>query len=845
MLIGWRNSVRAALVASATTVAAGCAYGGGGIDHPAATAADEPPMESLGVTCTGKCDGLDRIDSLWQRGADVSVDQLLVVGAGFATDGLNDALARSDYGSIRVGETALYVNAERAAGDPTLGNLDGLTSGLAARFGERELTTEVNNLRRDHLRSSDDSVFAESSFRIGASLGHNWGLEVGGLEGGGVSVGFDAGTSIEARTIQAFPSVRSALVGAPLAAAVEARGFVLPRSMGDVRAMKPGESFALRGEGHLGANVGVGVPLLIANPSSVVTYSIVLSGGVAARIAGNLDVQLVRLSGDQVVVDVGIDRAASYSAHIAIEDGWGIPKLARSHIRVGSIDVAAGQLLERALVKKLESTLGFSARAEHAASRERVTVARLRFSLDSTSPDLEQALAQALKGDVRLGQALANRGDAGVIAELDLVRTGTATTSYAGLDLLGMKFYRDVERSSGSAVVQTPGGARALLFESLHRESGWFFSSHGFTRVGLSGMTFDPRVVGAANGEANLFLQVQEGDEFMERDKMLDHLDALIVSLAGTDALAAVEGPGNELERLVKRRCTPTGAFDPCLTSVLRDPEAVALREGGQRALEDATTSVEPSLRELVLAAGRLRLTSQATREYPASLVGPPTSIVVDYRLDNATLERLLAERDGAALRAAIVSYLRATNVNRGGDTTEIAATRADVERRYGDTLDRIARKFDDLADRYQRLLAAERAEIEGLGPIGSRAVEIRFAVDRDSAPDYSSAVAVSLAERRSQVAMQLFDELRDAAGGLGPENERVVAYGLLALTPRELVDLRLDVKMNLRDTWSQSLEEYRAAGFAPLDLYVRGSSVAPIDGGVFSIDALTRVQRR
>ena len=58
----------------------------------------------------------------------------------------------------------------------------------------------------------------------------------------------------------------------------------------------------------------------------------------------------------------------------------------------------------------------------------RISVARLRFHLDGDSPvgGRAEALAQALKGDLRLAQALAARGDSGVVAEFDLVRSGAS-----------------------------------------------------------------------------------------------------------------------------------------------------------------------------------------------------------------------------------------------------------------------------------------------------------------------------------------------------------------------------------------------------------------------------------
>ena len=69
---------------------------------------------------------------------------------------------------------------------------------------------------------------------------------------------------------------------------------------------------------------------------------------------------------------------------------------------------------------------------------------------------------------------------------------------------------------------------------------------------------------------------------------------------------------------------------------------------------------------------------------------------------------------------------------------------------------------------------------------------------------------------------------------------EQTVAYSFLSLTPPQLQDLRLDVDMDLGGS---VLRHYRTAGYAPLDLYARGAAVSPIDGGLFSIDALLRIE--
>src|SRR5690606_32294563 len=71
--------------------------------------------------------------------------------------------------------------------------LDTIVSGLAARFGERELGTEVNKVRLQHLQRGQDRYYVESAFSARAGLSHGWSFDASGLmDGAGVSLGFDA-----------------------------------------------------------------------------------------------------------------------------------------------------------------------------------------------------------------------------------------------------------------------------------------------------------------------------------------------------------------------------------------------------------------------------------------------------------------------------------------------------------------------------------------------------------------------------------------------------------------------------------------------------------------------------
>src|SRR5690606_41583152 len=119
----------------------------------------------------------------------------------YAARELNDALAITDYASVALQPTELYAPASVAANDVTVQNLDALVSGLATRFGESSLTTEVNTLRARYLAPSGKRVYAEAAFRIRGNPGHAWALATRGRGGDAprrATPGFEAGVDREA-----------------------------------------------------------------------------------------------------------------------------------------------------------------------------------------------------------------------------------------------------------------------------------------------------------------------------------------------------------------------------------------------------------------------------------------------------------------------------------------------------------------------------------------------------------------------------------------------------------------------------------------------------------------------
>jgi len=795
------------------------------------------PYDELSVDCGGKCDGiLDSIRSLMRDVRDLDVSDLVELGAPFATDGINDLLEVSDYAKISIGDTELH----------DADSVGSVATGLAARFGERELSTEVNKLRADYLNSSSDEVFAEATFSLSAAISESFSFDAPGFEDDAtVSIGFSGKGSIETKIITAFPSRTNAILTGPLKAMRQLpRGFIMPRSLDDIRAMKPGELVAMRAQGHIGVNLGVGVPLLVADPLSAVSYNIVFSAGMRTRLEGEIDIQLIRMAGDEVVIDVGIEKSRIASKKIAITDSWGVQGLLEFEIDVAGITVDLGRLAEKAIERTLNKRIDLiDARWEKSSISLRMSVARMRFNLDAGNPVLiETAIAQALRGDVRLAQALSNKGEPGIKTEFDMLRSGLSSTSFAGIDIFGLSFFRQVVESQGSIVIQTPGGPRTILFDSLHRESGWFISRHGYTRVGLAGLIFDgskdPR------SEANLFVQVTQADKAMERDKFLDNIDGLILGIGGPGALAVLEGPGNDLERLVHTVCDGAEIFDPCIVGMLTDPRALALREEGIRMITTWAGSLEHDLRHMLIEAAELRLRSQAVFQLSAGLTGPGTSIVIDYRLDDGALAELMRVGAGDRFEDAAMALLQATEIRRRDSVSDIEDDREELLEDKREKVRGIADILDFYAETYRKLDNVEEAVIDTLGAIGARAVEIRFPIDKDKRPIYRKATAQSIAQARAKVATDMFDDMIAATGRLGRKKEQLVAYSLLQLTSGSRTDLAFEIEFDTDDNFFFWREPYREAGYPNhVEQYAIGSNVAPIDGGLFDIDALIEIE--
>jgi len=330
----------------------------------------------------------------------VDLGDLVSVGADLATRQVNQQLGSLPYLSIQLSPTALFALKDQAKNDLTLKDLDGLTAGLAARYGDNDFITHVNALRARHLRENPGRLFAEASFKMEGKLGQSFAFDAAGLPG---QVGLLASKGIRTTVIAPYKGELRSVLEGPLDAIVAARGFVLPESVDHILAMVPGESIARESDGVVGFNVGLGLPIYLTSIQSAATLHAVISAGARATLGGELDIQLVRDAEQTAVVDVGVTGQTARAMNVAVETRWGLAGLPTLELNVGPIHVDVASVAQKALEDLLNRRLSpFAAGYNTETATVRHTVARFAFDLSQRSDAVEQALIQAWRGDLRL-----------------------------------------------------------------------------------------------------------------------------------------------------------------------------------------------------------------------------------------------------------------------------------------------------------------------------------------------------------------------------------------------------------------------------------------------------------
>src|ERR1043165_585121 len=139
------------------------------------------------------------LKAYWADAKRLDLGDLTRLTVGFATDQLNDQLSAPNFGARFDAPQVFAASADPNRVLPDVAEvkaLDTIVSGLAAKFGEKELGTEVNKVRLDHLKQGQDKYYVESAFAARAGLSHGWSFDAGGLADASVKLGFDASAEL-------------------------------------------------------------------------------------------------------------------------------------------------------------------------------------------------------------------------------------------------------------------------------------------------------------------------------------------------------------------------------------------------------------------------------------------------------------------------------------------------------------------------------------------------------------------------------------------------------------------------------------------------------------------------
>lgn len=812
----------------------------GGCSDPAAP--DAPPAAEApqgGVDCpTGKCDGVvDTVVDYYDDMRSLNLDDLVGLGIGYADEPLNEVLSTVPWLDISLGDTALFGLEEKTLfGEVVQQDLTALRQSLTTRLGETAFATRVTGWREQTLRSTSAQVFAESRFRIKQSFNPSWSMSAGDVLG---DIGFVAAPDLEAVLIAPFDDNLEAAWRSPLETLKASRGFVLPRRAADVRDMAPGATLALRGTGTLGFNLGVGLPITVGTIADYVALSARIHAAARIAMTGQLDVQLVRGEGDAAWLDVGMTGHTLKHFELGVKTGWGIAGLPEVNLDLGVVDVdlaeVAGDALEKQLNRRLEV---LRAGVSRSSDDYRLTVARFRFDLARDDDALTQALAQGLRGDVRLAQALANRPGSGVVQTLDLAKDARSESSYLGFRFLSMHFFTAEETDIGRIQIDDGETARTLLFSELERRSGFFFVERGLAWRQLTALVSkEGRLVDA---DVNVRLTLRESDRFFGKDQVLDHVDAMLGWMIGYTPTFNVLGPATDaLGELVDEAC-PLGGNPrdsqaerrreqrECLERFTTDSERLQLQSAADDAWADATKDgyvgdFADDFMPVSEAARRLYDFKKAVSNQRWS-DSPKGAMLTQVRFSEAALGSIFGPTDaGERFRGALEEVLTLMEVDRDDDLDDKIDEMTDlVEKGRAQAIGRIVQTFDGAAKRWQQL-----DRVAGLSPFGDTLDDHGHLLLVPIA-DPDAPTLATIAEFKGEVLGGLMGDLVDASGSLGEPEGFVIGYALTRLTRPEDIELLTDY------TFKDGADDV-----PDVQLYGRGADGQFIDAGHFDLDAL------
>ena len=843
----------------------------------------QDPLEPVAVLDgdTGKGDGvLFKVKDYFRHTKELVLRDLIDRVASMATDELNDQLSAIPYVDIKLGETTLYGLEKGFEGGSEIASVKTLLAGLTQRFGEKDFVTEINTLRQAHLESSGDEYFAENEFKVDFKSSHSFHTEVLDVA---VALGFSPQQTLRSRVVVAHDGNLEAMLKSPLEALSEMRGFVLPRSADDLRKLKPGESIALSGKGVIGANIGANIPIFGFSPIDHLVVNARFSIGAHVQLGGELDVQLIRGAGNLLYADVGLGGSSVKGVNVGVNSGWGLtdfPELLS--VSIAGKEFTLGSIAEKVIRNYIskKKLLSYGVNAVASSSEERVSISRFEFDLSSNSEEIDAAIAQLVGGDVRLAQSLADRDGSGVRALVSLERNVNSRRRYLGAHISSMLFFTETTTDTGKIYIQDGDSAQEILYETLKKSTGKFWNKWGHKRTLVTSQTWlKGRLQGA---EANLRIAVSESDSFTERDQVLDHVDAALLTLMDYDTLYLfMTQKFEELQHIVDLNCEECDdehetdffceeKYEECVAKRITDARKKEWRaELKSRTDEVLTEIADPAFHKdfasaAAIVAGLLdlKLALSSVKETQAlfSDTTGRTSILSDARFSQGGLDYLFRNITPEVFDERMREML----------TLIVSKRSKEHDKKFEKAMDWLEDeddKLDDMRDLYAKARKSYLAldEVSGVRiqneSVGNGAYVLAIAQDHTqegkspwdedeyqyakTAGDGLEITMRSLAEQKGVIAAELFDELTDRADDLGLlqailkilslgladtlgfESHHLVAYTLNSLVPAE------------HREWLISMD-FEEDAFTDINLYSRSKNDGEhIEAGEFDLDLL------
>ena len=806
---------------------------------------------------TGKADGIEyEIKDFFKTNKWLPLNDLVGRLAELATDKLNDQLADVPFVDIKLAETELYSAEAESIDMVETKGLKQLHTSLTQRFGATDFATLVNAVRLNHLQSSDDKVFAESEFSL--SVGDH-GVFQFLTEDLPATLGFWPNQLITSRVVVAYPGSVSALLQAPLEAVKSTRGFVLPRSVDDVVDMKPGESVALVGKGDLAINVGANIPIFAFDPISYLTISTRFSLGAKVHFSGTLDCQVIRGAGDIAYLEVGIKDWSMKAVRVALEDGWGLMAIPDFvSISVLGKTFTLGDVAEKAATNFLRKKGWLSAGVEYSASstKSRITIDRFKFDLSSRGEELDRALEQGISGDLRLAQTLSDRSGSGVEELISFARDLNQTRTFVGAHVSSMRFFSQETETAGSVIIEDEAGMQEILLHQMQQSKGKFWGTWGYRRLLIHSQRWaDGKLAGATS---NLRLAVSEADSFTERDQVLDHVDAALLTFLSFEELyGSLTEEFEKLQHKVDTHCEECDdeggdpwcedKYEECIDSLLSEEEVEAWKAkleymSGQTVsmVDDAGWDSEFMLpAEIVGQLLDVKLSLSAVKEFVAGFSDTTgrTSILTDQRFSMDGID-MLFQTDPIFFQerlAQVLVLIVSKRSKPSEDKYESAEHRIqdDIKK-----LDAMMAKYEEIRAAYLQLDEITKVTVEG------QAIADGAFILMPASDEAGDLTLRSIAEQKGLLAARLFDELiviaddydvldwlqelftLGLAEPLGFESHHWVSYTMLSLVPPEEREL----------LFSMDFEE---EAFNDVHAYGRGQDAELIGAGQFDLEQL------